>query len=75
MTKMLLATLALWAFSFNAQATIPRAPAQVSNIVRVLELEQRKATEDQKAQTQANATGHPVYANGGVYLPAPKPLP
>ena len=75
MPNMLLATFALCALSAYADAAIPPMPAQVSNIIRVLQLEQQRATDDQKAQAQANATGQPVFANGGVYLPAPDPLP
>ena len=81
MTKMLLAVFALCAFSINSQAIIPGVPSQALNIVRMPELaqhqetEDQQATDDEKAQAQANATGAPVYANGGVYLPAQKPAP
>ena len=64
-----LIALTLIAFTTQAQAyPVPRG--YVSPAVRSIQLQQQRAADAAAAQAQANKTGQPAYANGGVYLPS-----
>ena len=45
----------------------------ISSAVRAIQIAQQRAAAAQAAQTLANQTGQPQYANGGVYNPQPAP--
>ena len=70
------ALLALSLMVSAASATVPHVNGSVSGIVREHQLAAAAAQRAAAAQAQANATGQPAFANGGVYLPqTPTPAP